>query len=117
MTKETETLFSDGPSDFDRREKPSTPYCQGGSGTCYDCVGSCGIEEYQDREAEPPPVPRRPRLRAIPARLMLAREMWARDHQCDYDAWDDDSLLSSVYERYIEKADLMVREAMARDDD
>lgn len=25
---------------------PTIPYCEGGGGTCNDCVGSCGIEEY-----------------------------------------------------------------------
>ena len=54
------------------------------------------------------------RLSALTARLVLAREMWARDNQTDYWAWDEDTLLSGTYERYVEKADALIREEMAR---
>lgn len=27
---------------------PRVPYCEGGGGTCNDCCGSCGVEEYDD---------------------------------------------------------------------
>lgn len=27
------------------------PYCEGGTGTCEVCVGSCGIEEYEATNA------------------------------------------------------------------
>ena len=27
------------------------PYCEGGTGTCEVCVGSCGIEEYEAANA------------------------------------------------------------------
>ena len=26
----------------------NTPFCKGGTGTCEDCVGSCGIEEHDE---------------------------------------------------------------------
>jgi hypothetical protein len=42
------------PTDATRRESPSVAFCYGGSGTCTDCVGSCGIEEYEERSRVSP---------------------------------------------------------------
>lgn len=59
--------------------------------------------------------PRRPRLSARVARLLLAREMWMRANGVyDGSEWDNDALLSTVYEKYIARADEAIRDAMAR---
>lgn len=56
---------------------------------------------------------RKPRLSARVARLVLARELWANAHGVgDYSAWDDDCLPTAVYERYIERADVLIRDEM-----
>ncbi len=53
------------------------------------------------------------RLRVRAAKLMLAREMWARDHGTyDYTEWDQDHLLTDTYLRYFKKADDAIRFAM-----
>lgn len=66
--------------------------------------------------ADAPPAAK-PRLKATTARLMLAREMWARDVDAfDYSGWDDDELPTVVYEKWIARADSLIREAMARGD-
>jgi len=39
--------------------------------------------------------------------------MWARDHGTyDYTAWDHDTLLTTTYEKYIQRADDAIRFAM-----
>ena len=55
------------------------------------------------------------RLSARTARYCLAREMWMRANDLDHaDAWDDDMLPTSMYERFIEMADVTIRKEMVR---
>jgi len=59
------------------------------------------------------------RLRVRAAIVCLAREMWLRQHDpyagnvWGDNAWDEDALLSQIYEAYLAKAENLVREAMS----